>query len=81
MIGNDYPTVDGTGVRDYIDTVNLAVGHVAVLRSLIGGVHVYNLRTGKGTSVLELVKAFEKVNDIEITYEISDRRPGDIASC
>ncbi|MCM3586982.1 UDP-glucose 4-epimerase GalE [Mesobacillus maritimus] len=81
VFGNDYPTVDGTGVRDYIHVVDLAEGHVAALESLTEGVHVYNLGTGKGTSVLELVKAFEEANGIEVPYEIIDRRPGDIASC
>lgn len=81
VFGNDYPTVDGTGVRDYIHVLDLAEGHVAALENLTEGVHVYNLGTGKGTSVLELVKAFEEANDIEVPYEIVDRRPGDIASC
>lgn len=81
VFGNDYPTVDGTGVRDYIHVVDLAEGHVAAMENLTEGVHVYNLGTGKGTSVLELVKAFEEANDIEVPYEIVDRRPGDIASC
>ncbi|MDC3416597.1 UDP-glucose 4-epimerase GalE [Aquibacillus salsiterrae] len=81
VFGSDYPTVDGTGVRDYIHVVDLAEGHVAALESLTEGAHVYNLGTGKGTSVLELVKAFEEANDIEVPYEIVDRRPGDIASC
>jgi UDP-glucose 4-epimerase len=81
VFGNDYPTVDGTGVRDYIHVVDLAKGHVAALENLTEGVHVYNLGTGKGTSVLELIKAFEKANDIEVPYEFVDRRPGDIASC
>lgn len=81
VFGNDYPTVDGTGVRDYIHVVDLAEGHVAALENLTEGVHVYNLGTGKGTSVLELVKAFVEANDIEVPYEIVDRRPGDIASC
>ncbi|MDM5332849.1 UDP-glucose 4-epimerase GalE [Ureibacillus composti] len=81
VFGNDYPTVDGTGVRDYIHVVDLAEGHVAALENLTEGVHLYNLGTGKGTSVLELVKAFEDANDIEVPYEIVDRRPGDIASC
>ncbi len=81
VFGNDYSTVDGTGVRDYIHVVDLAEGHVAALENLTEGVHVYNLGTGKGSSVLELVKAFEKANDIEVPYEIVDRRPGDIASC
>ncbi|MEC1741735.1 UDP-glucose 4-epimerase GalE [Schinkia azotoformans] len=81
VFGNDYPTVDGTGVRDYIHVVDLAESHVAALDNLKAGVHIYNLGTGKGTSVLELVKAFEEANDIEIPYEIVERRPGDIASC
>lgn len=81
VFGNDYPTVDGTGVRDYIHVLDLADGHVAALNNLTVGVHVYNLGTGKGTSVLELVKAFEEANGIDISYEIIDRRPGDIASC
>ncbi len=81
VFGNDYPTFDGTGVRDYIHVLDLAEGHVAALENLTEGVHVYNLGTGKGTSVLELVKAFEEANDIEVPYEIVDRRPGDIASC
>ncbi|WP_432354374.1 UDP-glucose 4-epimerase GalE [Sporosarcina sp. A2] len=81
VFGNDYLTVDGTGVRDYIHVVDLANGHVAALENLTEGVHIYNLGTGKGTSVLELVKAFEEANDIEVPYEIVDRRPGDIASC
>lgn len=81
VFGNDYPTADGSGVRDYIHVLDLAEGHVAALENLTEGVHVYNLGTGKGTSVLELVKAFEEANDIEVPYEIVDRRPGDIASC
>lgn len=81
VFGNDYPTVDGTGVRDYIHVVDLAEGHVAALENLTEGVHVYNLGTGRGTSVLELVKAFEEANDIGVPYEIVERRPGDIASC
>lgn len=81
VFGNDYPTVDGTGVRDYIHVMDLAEGHVAALNNLTEGAHIYNLGTGQGTSVLELVKAFEEANDIEVSYEIVDRRPGDIASC
>lgn len=81
VFGNDYPTIDGTGVRDYIHVVDLAEGHVAALKSLTKGVHIFNLGTGQGTSVLDLVKAFEEANRIEIPYEIVDRRPGDIASC
>lgn len=81
VFGNDYLTTDGTGIRDYIHVLDLAEGHVTALDNLKEGVHVYNLGTGKGTSVLELVKAFEEANGIEIPYEIVDRRPGDIASC
>lgn len=81
IFGNDYPTIDGTGVRDYIHVLDLAEGHVAALDNLKEGAHVYNLGTGKGTSVLELVKAFEQANGIEVPYEIVERRPGDIASC
>ncbi|KIL49819.1 UDP-glucose 4-epimerase GalE [Jeotgalibacillus soli] len=81
VFGNDYPTLDGTGIRDYIHVLDLAEGHVAALDNLKEGAHVYNLGTGKGTSVLELVKAFEDSNGIDIPYEIVDRRPGDIASC
>ncbi|KZE43897.1 UDP-glucose 4-epimerase GalE [Rossellomorea marisflavi] len=80
VFGNDYPTVDGTGVRDYIHVVDLAEGHVAALDNLHEGTHVFNLGTGRGTSVLELVRAFEKANNIEIPYEVVDRRLGDIAS-
>lgn len=81
IFGNDYPTADGTGVRDYIHVVDLAEGHVAALEQLTAGVHVYNLGTGRGTSVLDLVKAFEEANDIQVPYEIVERRAGDIASC
>lgn len=81
VFGDDYPTVDGTGVRDYIHVMDLAEGHVAALENLTEGVHIYNLGTGQGTSVLEIINAFEKANEIEIPYEIVDRRPGDIASC
>jgi UDP-glucose 4-epimerase len=81
VFGNDYPTPDGTGVRDYIHIVDLAEGHVAALNHLTTGVEVFNLGTGKGTSVLELIHAFEKANEIQVPYEIVDRRAGDIASC
>lgn len=81
IFGNEYPTVDGTGVRDYIHVVDLAKGHVAAIEKLTKGVHIYNLGTGKGTSVLQLVHAFEKANDIKIPYTFVDRRPGDIAEC
>jgi len=79
IFGNDYPTPDGTGVRDYIHVMDLAEGHVAALEKLTPGVHVYNLGTGRGISVLELVKTFEEVNGVKVPYEIVGRRPGDIA--
>ena len=81
IFGNDYPTVDGTGVRDYIHVCDLAEGHVKALDHLTEGLHIYNLGTGQGTSVLQLVKAFEEANGIDVPYEIVDRRPGDIADC
>jgi len=81
VFGNDYDTVDGTGVRDYIHVVDLAEGHVKAIEKLTEGVHIYNLGTGNGTSVLQLVQAFEKANNINVPYKIVDRRPGDIASC
>lgn len=79
VFGDDYPTPDGTGVRDYIHVVDLARGHVAALKDLKRGVRVYNLGTGKGYSVLEVVAAFEKASGVKIPYEITPRRPGDIA--
>ncbi|WP_017470950.1 UDP-glucose 4-epimerase GalE [Amphibacillus jilinensis] len=81
VYGNDYDTVDGTGVRDYIHVVDLAKGHVAALEKLKSGLEIYNLGTGKGTSVLEMIEAFEAVNGISIPYQITERRPGDIATC
>ncbi|WP_093793170.1 UDP-glucose 4-epimerase GalE [Sporomusa acidovorans] len=81
IFGNDYPTIDGTGVRDYIHVMDLAEGHVAALDHLTAGVHIYNLGTSRGTSVLQLVKAFEEANNITVPYEIVNRRPGDIAEC
>lgn len=81
IFGNDYPTIDGTGIRDYIHVMDLAEGHVAALENLNTGIHIYNLGTGQGTSVLQLVEAFEQANDIKVAYEIVERRPGDIASC
>jgi UDP-glucose 4-epimerase len=79
VFGNDYNTVDGTGVRDYIHVIDLAEGHVVALANMTPGINVYNLGTGRGTSVLQLVKAFEEANSINIPYEIVERRPGDIA--
>lgn len=83
IYGNDYPTIDGTGVRDYIHVVDLARGHIKALERLDKnkGIDIYNLGTGKGYSVLELVQAFEKVNNIKIPYRVIERRPGDIAEC
>ncbi|NDL68608.1 UDP-glucose 4-epimerase GalE [Anaerotalea alkaliphila] len=81
VFGNDYDTIDGTGVRDYIHVVDLAKGHVKAIENLESGVNIYNLGTGRGTSVLELVNAFMKVNDIDVPYEMVGRRPGDIATC
>lgn len=80
VFGNDYNTVDGTGVRDYIHVVDLADGHLAALKKLSEkpGLVIYNLGTGKGTSVLELVHAFEKANNLTIPFVICDRRPGDV---
>lgn len=81
VFGDDYDTIDGTGVRDYIHVVDLAEGHVASLKKLNEkpGLVIYNLGTGKGTSVLELVHAFEKANGIEIPFKVLPRRPGDVA--
>lgn len=83
VFGNDYPTHDGTGVRDYIHVVDLAVGHVKALKKIEekAGVCIYNLGTGKGYSVLDVVKAYEKACGREIKYEIKPRRLGDIATC
>lgn len=83
VYGNDYPTADGTGVRDYIHVVDLVLGHLKALEKLqtSPGVVTYNLGTGRGFSVLEMVKAFSKASGKEIPYRISGRRPGDIAEC
>jgi len=83
VFGNDYPTPDGTGVRDYIHVVDLALGHLKALEALdkISGCDAVNLGTGQGYSVLEMVRAFEKASGREIPYEIAPRRPGDVASC
>ena len=80
VFGDDYDTVDGTGVRDYIHVVDLARGHVAALEHSQPGTHIYNLATGRGTSVLELIHAFETACGKQIPYEIVERRPGDVAS-
>lgn len=83
VFGNDYPTPDGTGVRDYIHVVDLAVGHVKALDAIFRdcGLAVYNLGTGHGYSVLDVVNAFEKANGVKVPYVIKPRRPGDIATC
>lgn len=83
VFGNDYDTHDGTGVRDYIHVVDLAKGHVLALKHNLEnkGVAVFNLGTGIGYSVLDMVKAFENVNGVKIPYTIKDRRPGDVATC
>lgn len=83
VFGNDYDTPDGTGVRDYIHVVDLALGHVAALKKMqeSGGVQIYNLGTGKGYSVLDVIHAFEKACGHPIPYEILPRRDGDIATC
>ena len=81
IFGDDYDTVDGTGVRDYIHVVDLAKGHVLALKNEKTGIKIYNLGTGKGTSVKELVDAFERVNNIKINKKIAPRRPGDIDEC
>ena len=83
VFGDDYNTPDGTGVRDYIHVVDLALGHIKAVEKIAqgSGVKIYNLGTGKGFSVLDLVKTFARVNNIEVPYKITDRRPGDIAAC
>ena len=82
VFGNDYPTPDGTGVRDYIHVVDLARGHVAAIQKLSEpGVHIYNLGTGKGYSVLDMVHAFEKACGKKLPYEIKSRRAGDVPAC
>ncbi len=83
VFGNDYDTPDGTGVRDYIHVVDLARGHVAAVEYVTGhaGCQVFNLGTGVGYSVLDMVKAFVAVNSVEVPYRIAERRPGDIATC
>ena len=83
VYGNDYDTKDGTGVRDYIHVVDLAKGHIKAMEKLekeSSGLYIYNLGTGKGYSVLEIIENFENVNNIKVNYRITDRRPGDIAT-
>ena len=83
VYGSDYPTPDGTGVRDYIHIMDLAAGHLAALRWASGrpGCHAFNLGTGAGTSVLELVRTFERVNGVSVPFVMEERRPGDLATC
>lgn len=83
VFGNDYDTHDGTGVRDYIHVVDLAKGHVKAIEKILKdtGCDAYNLGTGKGYSVLDLVNTFKKVNDVEVKYQIKERRKGDIDAC
>lgn len=82
VFGNDYDTPDGTGVRDYIHVVDLAKGHLlAIEKYNTPGVHITNLGTGIGYSVMDVVKTFEKVNNVKVNYKLMDRRPGDIATC
>ncbi|HSW23923.1 MAG TPA: UDP-glucose 4-epimerase GalE [Burkholderiaceae bacterium] len=83
VFGNDYETPDGTGVRDYIHVIDLAEGHVASLRHLLAGgaSHTVNLGTGQGSSVLEVVRAFETASGRQIPYRVQARRPGDVAAC
>ena len=83
VFGDDYDTHDGTGVRDYIHVCDLAAGHVSALKAIQRncGLGIYNLGTGHGYSVLDVVKAFEKANGVPVKYSIKPRRPGDIATC
>ena len=82
VFGNDYPTPDGTGIRDYVHVVDVAEGHVAAMERLVDrpGRHIYNLGTGKGHSVLEVVAAFERVTGVKVPHRIEARRPGDVAA-
>ena len=83
VFGNDYDTHDGTGVRDYIHVVDLARAHVAALKAIEEkkGIAIYNIGTGHGYSVLDVVNAFKKANGVDVPYSIKPRRPGDIATC
>lgn len=83
VFGKDYPTQDGTGIRDYIHVSDLATGHLKALKYInkISGIDAFNLGTGRGYSVLELIQCFEKISGIKIPYEITERRPGDVAIC
>ena len=83
VFGGDYPTPDGTGVRDYIHVVDLALGHLYALEKIIenSGLEIFNLGTGNGYSVLEMIAAFKKACGRPIPYKVVERRPGDIATC
>ena len=85
VFGNDYPTPDGTGIRDYIHVVDLAIGHVKAIEKLERepqlGLKIYNLGTGNGYSVLQVVKAFEKASGRPVPFAFKPRRPGDVAEC
>lgn len=81
VFGDDYPTIDGTGIRNYIYVLDLALDHVAALENLTDGGHVYNLGAGKVTCILELVKALGKAINIKVPYEVAECRLGDIAPC
>ncbi len=83
VFGNDYDTFDGTGVRDYIHVVDLAIGHIKAIDDILNncGLDIFNLGTGKGYSVLDMVNSFERVNGVKIPYEIKPRRDGDIDAC
>jgi UDP-glucose 4-epimerase len=83
VFGDDYPTPDGTGIRDYIHVVDLAFGHLKAIEKVMfsTGVEAYNLGTGKGYSVLEMIRTFEQASGRNIPYTIVDRRPGDVAVC
>ena len=83
VFGDDYPTEDGTAIRDYIHVVDLAKAHIAALKRLLNkdnkkSFEYFNVGTGKGSSVLEVIKTFEKVNNLKLNYKIVDRRPGDV---
>lgn len=81
VFGDDYDTPDGTGIRDYIHVIDLANGHLQALKYQKNGVNIYNLGTGQGTSVLEIINAFKQASGKDIPYEITDRRPGDVSAC
>jgi UDP-glucose 4-epimerase len=83
IFGNDYDTKDGTGVRDYIHVVDLSRGHIKAIEKIMNdtGIDYYNLGTGNGYSVLEIVENFSKINNVSVNYKIAPRRPGDIAAC